>query len=163
MMRSGIGYDSHRLAVGRRLVLGGVDIPSEKGLLGHSDGDALLHAVGDALLGAVGAGDIGTHFPDTDAAYKDISSLILLSRIKQVVEDKGYRVHNVDATIILEKPKLKDYIPLMIAQMARTLNTVAESISIKAKTNEGMGFIGREEGMAVIAVVTVCRQEVPRK
>lgn len=163
MIRSGIGYDSHRLASGRRLVLGGVDIPHEKGLLGHSDGDALLHAIGDALLGSVGAGDIGTHFPDTDADFKDISSLILLSGIKRVVEEKGFQVHNIDATIILQKPKLKDYIPLMIAQIARTLNTGAENISVKAKTNEGMGFIGREEGIAVIAVATVCLQEVSQK
>lgn len=159
MMRIGIGYDSHRLVAGRRLVLGGVEIPYDKGLLGHSDGDALLHAVGDALLGAVGAGDIGTHFSDRDDAYKDISSMILLARIVQLVEAKGYAVHNVDTTIILEKPKLKDYIPFMIAQMAQTLNTVAESISIKAKTNEGMGFVGRGDGMAVMAVVTVRPKE----
>jgi len=161
MMRVGIGYDSHRLAEGRRLMLGGIEIPHLKGSVGHSDGDALLHAVCDALLGAVGAGDIGTHFPDRDPAYKDISSLILLAEIKRIVERKGYGIHNVDATVILEKPKLKEHIPMMIQQMVSILALPAENISIKAKTNEGMGFVGREEGLAVMAVVTVLPLETP--
>ena len=158
MMRIGIGYDSHRLAEGRRLVLGGVEIPHSKGMMGHSDGDALLHAVGDAILGAVGAGDLGTHFPDHDPAYKDIDSTILLAKIRRIAEQKGYSVNNVDASVILEKPKLKDHIPAMIEKMAAVLNMPAEHISIKAKTNEGMGFVGHEEGMAVMAVVTVQKQ-----
>jgi 2-C-methyl-D-erythritol 2,4-cyclodiphosphate synthase len=161
MMRVGVGYDSHRLAEGRRLMLGGVEIPHSKGLVGHSDGDALLHAVGDAILGAVGAGDLGKHFPDTDPAYKDMDSAILLAKIRHIAEQKGYSVHNVDASVILEKPKLKDHIPAMIGKIASTLDMPLENINIKAKTNEGMGFVGREEGMAVMAVVTVLKQVSP--
>jgi len=159
MTRVGIGYDSHRLAEGRCLILGGVEISHTKGLVGHSDADALLHAVGDAILGAVGAGDIGSHFPDNDPAYKDISSMILLAKILYIAEQKGYTVRNVDATVILERPKLKEHIPLMIERMALALKIPASDISVKAKTNEGMGFIGREEGAAAMAVVTVERRE----
>jgi 2-C-methyl-D-erythritol 2,4-cyclodiphosphate synthase len=161
MVRVGIGYDSHRLAEGRRLMLGGVEVPHVRGLVGHSDGDALLHAIGDAILGAVGAGDIGTHFPDSDPLYKNISSEILLTEILHIAALKGYAVHNIDTTIILEKPKLKDYIPLMIGRITDLLNLPGESISIKAKTNEGMGFVGHEEGIAIMAVVTVWRQVAP--
>ena len=161
MIRIGIGYDSHRLVEGRRLVLGGVEIPHIKGLAGHSDGDALLHAIGDAILGAVGAGDIGTHFPDDDPAYKDISSLILLERIREIAERKGYAIQNVDTTVILEKPKLKVYRDSMIEKISAALLVPAGDVSIKAKTNEGMGFIGREEGMAAMAVVTVRQQVAP--
>jgi 2-C-methyl-D-erythritol 2,4-cyclodiphosphate synthase len=160
-MRVGIGYDSHRLAEGRRLMLGGVEIPHTKGSAGHSDGDALLHAIGDAILGAVGAGDIGTHFPDSDPVYKDIASELLLAEILHIIELKGYTVHNIDATVILERPRLKDYIPLMIGRMTAVLNLPVENVSIKAKTNEGMGFVGHEEGLAVMAVVTVRRQVTP--
>lgn len=161
MMRVGIGYDSHRLAEGRRLILGGVEVPHMKGLVGHSDADALLHAIGDAILGAVGAGDIGTHFPDNDPAYKDIPSTILLSKIVEIAERNGYKVHNADATVILERPRLQDYIPLMIRQIANVLGIPAENMSVKAKTNEGMGFTGHEEGVAVMAVVTVQPKVAP--
>jgi 2-C-methyl-D-erythritol 2,4-cyclodiphosphate synthase len=160
MLRVGIGYDSHRLVEGRRLVLGGVEIAHAKGLAGHSDADALLHAIGDAILGAVGAGDIGTHFPDTDPAFKDISSAVLLSKIRHIAEKKGYTVQNVDATVLMERPRLKDHIPLMVATVARLLNLAADAVSIKAKTNEGMGFVGCEEGVVVIAVATVLRQVI---
>jgi len=152
-MRIGFGYDSHRLVEGRRLVLGGVEIPFEKGLLGHSDADALLHALGDAILGALGERDIGTHFPDTDPAWKDISSLVILERIHGMMKAKGYEVNHIDATIVLEKPKLAPFIPEMAGKTAGTLEMAADCLSIKAKTNEGMGFIGRGEGIAVFAVV----------
>lgn len=154
-MKIGFGYDSHRLVEGRRLILGGVEIPHDKGLAGHSDADALLHAIGDAILGAVGAGDIGRHFPDTDPAYKDISSLELLRRIKTVSEEKGYKVHNIDSTIVLEKPKLAAYIQDMESNIAHTLDIPADRVNVKAKTNEGMGFVGRLEGIAVFAVCTI--------
>jgi 2-C-methyl-D-erythritol 2,4-cyclodiphosphate synthase len=158
-MRIGIGYDSHRLVAGRRLIIGGVDIPHEKGLLGHSDADALLHAVCDAILGAIGAGDIGRHFPDTDPRYKDISSLKLLTDVRALAEEKGYRLNNIDATIVLEKPKLMGYIGLMVENISRVLDLPADRINIKAKTNEGMGFTGQGEGMAAFAVVTVKESE----
>jgi 2-C-methyl-D-erythritol 2,4-cyclodiphosphate synthase len=161
MIRVGIGYDSHRLEEGRRLILGGVEIPHDKGLVGHSDADALLHAIGDAILGALGAGDIGTHFPDNDAAYKGISSLVLLDRIRLVAGRKGYIVHQVDATVIIERPKLREHIPPMIGRIAAALNMAGEDVSIKAKTNEGMGFVGRGEGVAVMAVVTIRREVAP--
>jgi len=161
MPRVGIGYDSHRLAEGRRLILGGVEIPHDKGLVGHSDADALLHAIGDAILGAVGAGDIGTHFPDSDPAFKDISSAVLLSKILYMADKKGYAVTNVDTTVMLERPRLKDHIPLMTATIAQLLNIPADAVRIKAKTNEGMGFIGHGEGVAVMAVAMVRQQVIP--
>ncbi len=143
----------------RHLILGGVDIPHSQGLLGHSDADALLHAIGDAILGALSAGDIGRHFPDSDPAYKDISSLVLLEKIHSMARRKGYRLGNVDATIVLERPKLRDYIPTMIDRIASVLAIPLDCVSIKAKTNEGMGFVGREEGIAVMAVVTIISLE----
>jgi len=155
MIRIGIGYDSHRFAPDRRLILGGVDIPHPRGLLGHSDADALLHAIGDAILGALSAGDIGVHFPDRNPAYKDISSLVLLDKIHRLARQRGYRLGNVDATIVLECPKLRDYIPAMADRIASVLAIPVDCVGIKAKTNEGMGFVGREEGIAVMAVVTV--------
>jgi 2-C-methyl-D-erythritol 2,4-cyclodiphosphate synthase len=158
-MRIGIGYDSHRLVAGRRLIIGGVDIPHEKGLLGHSDADALLHAICDAILGAIGAGDIGRRFPDTDPRYKDISSLKLLTDVRTMAEEKGYRLSNIDATIILERPKLLGHIGLMVENISRVLDLPIDRINIKAKTNEGMGFTGRGEGMAAFAVVTVKESE----
>ncbi|MDQ5984628.1 MAG: 2-C-methyl-D-erythritol 2,4-cyclodiphosphate synthase [Syntrophus sp. SKADARSKE-3] len=161
MIRVGIGYDSHRLVKGRCLILGGVEIPHDKGLAGHSDADALLHAIGDAILGALGAGDIGTHFPDNDAAYQGISSLVLLDQIRLVADRKGYIVHQVDSTVITEQPKLKEYIPVMVERIATALNIAGEDVSIKAKTNEGMGFVGRGEGVAVMAVVTIRREVTP--
>ena len=154
-MRTGIGYDSHRLTEGRRLIIGGVDIPHERGLLGHSDADVLLHAVCDAILGAIGAGDIGRHFPDTDPRYKGINSLKLLEAVKALAAEKGFRLNNIDATVIMEKPKLLPHIAAMIANISRVIGLPEDRINIKAKTNEGMGFTGRGEGVAALAVVTV--------
>jgi 2-C-methyl-D-erythritol 2,4-cyclodiphosphate synthase len=159
VMRVGFGYDSHRLVKGRRLILGGVDIPHEEGLLGHSDADALVHAVCDAIIGAIGGGDIGRYFPDTDPAYEGISSLKLLQLVSLMAKDKGFVVNNVDSTVILEKPKLIDYIPDMELNISNTLNVPIERINVKAKTNEGMGFLGRNEGIAAFAVVTVNKKD----
>jgi 2-C-methyl-D-erythritol 2,4-cyclodiphosphate synthase len=156
-VRVGLGYDAHRLVTGRPLVLGGVEIPYEKGLLGHSDADVLTHAVGDALLGAVGAGDLGSHFPDKDPAYKDISSLILLARIMEVVRDRGFAPVNVDATIVAQQPRLAPHISAMQAKLAPILGLTPADINIKATTTEHMGFAGRGEGMAAYAVVLVTK------
>lgn len=150
--RNGLGYDSHRFAKDRKLVLGGVDIPFDRGLAGHSDADALLHAVCDALLGMAGAGDIGRHFPDHDPAYKNISSLILLERVGKIVESRGVSIENIDATVVLEKPRLAPYAQAMAANIAAALKIPKTAVNIKAKTNEGMGFTGRGEGVAVWAV-----------
>ncbi len=152
MGRSGLGYDSHRFAAGRKLILGGVEIPFDRGLAGHSDADALVHAVCDALLGMAGAGDIGRHFPDNDPAYKDISSLILLERVKKIVESKRMTIHNVDVTVMMEKPRLAPHAAAMTTNIAKVLNIEEAAVNIKAKTNEGMGFVGREEGVAVLAI-----------
>lgn len=154
-MRIGFGYDSHRLVSGRRLILGGIEIPHEKGLLGHSDADVLVHAICDAILGAIGEGDMGGHFSDADQAYKDISSLKLLQVLRQLMDKKGFFVNNIDSTIVLETPKLMEYTPEMAKNIASALHVAIDSINIKAKTNEGMGFIGRNEGAAAFAVVTV--------
>ena len=152
--RSGLGYDSHRFSPDRRLILGGVEIPFDRGLQGHSDADALLHAVCDALLGMAGAGDIGRHFPDTDEAYKNISSLVLLERVRQVITAKGLSINSIDVTVMMEKPKLAPYAEAMAANIARTLHIPETAVNIKAKTNEGMGFVGRGEGVAVLAVAS---------
>ncbi|MCK9230225.1 MAG: 2-C-methyl-D-erythritol 4-phosphate cytidylyltransferase [Syntrophales bacterium] len=157
--RVGFGYDSHRLVEGRKLFLGGCEIPYDRGLLGHSDADVLLHAIGDALLGAVGAGDLGRLFPDDDPAWKDISSTVLLETIRSVASGRGYGVHNVDATVILERPRLKLHIDSMEEAIARLLGVEKERVSVKASTNEGMGFIGRGEGIAAFAVVSVAGNE----
>ena len=149
-MRTGFGYDSHRFAEGRDFILGGVRIPYEKGLAGHSDADALIHALIDAILGALCAGDIGTHFPDTDGRYKNISSLVLLDHTVRMAKEKGFAVESMDSTIIAQAPKLAPYIGPMRQVLSEALNT--EFVSIKAKTNEGMGFIGRGEGIAAFAV-----------
>lgn len=154
-IRSGFGYDSHRFADDRKLVLGGVEIPCDRGLEGHSDADALIHAICDALLGAAGAGDIGRHFPDTDPQYKDISSMILLKNVKKILDGKGFRIENIDATVILEVPRLAPYADAIAANIARVLNISDECVNIKAKTNEGMGFTGRREGVAVFAVASL--------
>ena len=153
--RIGFGYDSHRLVEGRKLILGGVEIPFDKGLQGHSDADALIHAICDALLGAVGAGDIGRHFPDTDPQYKDVSSMLLLGRIREIVASKDFTINNIDATIIMEKPKVVPFAAQIIANIAEALHMSVTDINIKAKTNEGMGFVGRGEGIAVSAVATL--------
>ncbi len=154
-MRIGIGYDSHRLVEGRRLILGGMEISHDKGLLGHSDADVLVHAVCDAILGALGAGDIGRHFPDTNPAYKGISSMILLQKVHAMAEEMGFLVNNVDSTVILERPKLKRYMHEMALNISKALNISEDRVNVKAKTNEGMGFIGHNEGIAAFAVVTI--------
>ena len=151
-MRVGMGYDVHRLTEGRELILGGVKIPYEKGLLGHSDADVLLHAVMDALLGAAALGDIGKHFPDTDPAYKGISSLKLLEHVGDLLEKEGYTVGNIDATIIAQKPKMAPHIPAMRANVARVLGIEENQINIKATTEEGLGFTGNGEGISSQAV-----------
>ena len=151
--RIGLGFDLHRLSPQRRLVLGGVVIPFEKGLLGHSDADALCHAAADALLGALALPDLGQQFPDTDPAWKDADSLALLGRVRAMVSAKGYRLVNLDATIIAQAPKLSPHFPAMAANLARALKVGAERISVKAKTAEGVGAIGRGEAIAVQTVV----------
>ena len=156
-MRVGLGYDAHRLVADRPLILGGVEIPHAQGLLGHSDADVLSHAIGDALLGAVGAGDLGTHFPDKDPAYKDISSLILLERIMEIVRDRGFQPVNVDATLVAQEPRLAPHIPSMQANLAPILGLTPADVNIKATTTEHMGFAGRGEGMAAYAVVLVTK------
>ena len=151
-MRIGHGYDVHRLVEGRDLILGGVKIPYEKGLLGHSDADVLLHAVSDALLGAAGLGDIGRHFPDTDPKYKGADSLELLRQVYRKISEKGYRVGNIDVTMIAQRPKLKDYIPQMQANIAAAVGTSPDRVNVKATTEEKLGFTGTGEGMACHAV-----------
>jgi len=154
-VRIGFGYDSHRLVKGRKLIVGGVEIPYDRGLLGHSDADVLLHAICDAVLGAAGEGDLGRHFPDTDPAYKDIPSRELLIRVNRIATKKGFRINNVDTTVVLEKPKLKEYLNKMVINVADMLEVDRDRINIKATTNEGMGFIGRGEGVAAFAVVLI--------
>jgi 2-C-methyl-D-erythritol 2,4-cyclodiphosphate synthase len=148
-MRIGFGYDSHRLVEGRRLILGGVEVPFKQGLLGHSDGDALTHAITDSIIGALGLKDIGTHFPDTDERYKDASSVMLLKSIVELARTKGFEVSWVDCTVIAEAPKLAPYVDAMKDAL---LQTGIQGVNIKAKTNEGMGFVGRGEGIAAYAV-----------
>lgn len=150
-MKIGIGYDVHKLVEGRRLILGGVEVPFKKGLLGHSDGDVLLHAICDALLGAAGKGDIGQHFPDTDPEYKDISSLVLLEKVKGLI--KEYRINNIDSIIIAQEPKLASYLEKMKENIAKVLEI--DKINIKATTTEKLGPMGRGEGMAAYAVVSL--------
>jgi 2-C-methyl-D-erythritol 2,4-cyclodiphosphate synthase len=154
-MRIGFGYDSHRLGEGRRLILGGKQIPHERGLIGHSDADVLIHAVCDAILGAAGERDIGQQFPDTDPAYRAISSMRLLERVGVLAAAKGYRVGNVDSTVVLERPKIAPYLGEMAENIAKTLGIPAAQVSVKAKTNEGMGLVGAGEGAAAFAVVTL--------
>lgn len=153
MFRIGYGIDYHQLTEGREFWLGGILIDHHKGALGHSDADVLLHAICDALLGAVNAGDIGTHFPDTDMAFKNIDSKILLSRCAEIIDEKGYQVVNIDSTLCLEKPKIKPYIPQMQEAIANCLKLDQDLISIKATTTEKMGFVGREEGVVAHANV----------
>ncbi len=155
--RVGFGYDSHRLEAGLRLRLGGVDIASDRGCVAHSDGDAVIHALCDALLGAAALGDIGTHFPDNDLAFKGIDSTVLLRRTVELLHQKGWQVHNADVTIVLERPKLVDYKPLMQKCLAELLQIPVDAVSVKAKSNEGMGFTGHGEGVAVMAAVTVVK------
>lgn len=151
--RIGIGYDVHRLAEGRALILGGVNIPYEKGLDGHSDADVLIHAVIDAITGALALGDIGSHFPDTDRKYKNIDSRILLRNVRELMNQKGYVIGNIDATVVAQRPRLRDYIDRMRENLAEDLSTPVDSVSVKATTSEKIGFVGREEGMSATAVV----------
>lgn len=154
-MRVGLGYDVHRLVEGRALILGGVDIPHNKGLLGHSDADVLLHALKDALLGAAGQGDIGRHFPDTDDMYKGISSLNLLAQVKNVLDSHGFRVNNIDSTIVAQAPKLAPFIAQMVENIANTLQIETSQVNVKATTTEGLGFTGLGEGIAAYAIASI--------
>jgi len=158
-MKIGFGYDSHKFAEDRQFILGGVRIPSELGLAGHSDADVLVHAVCDAVLGALGETDIGCHFPDTDPAYQNISSLVLLEKICDLMYRRGYEIANIDTSIILETPRIRPFVPDMEYNLAQALNVEIGQVNIKAKTNEGMGFVGRHEGIAAFAVVILEEKE----
>lgn len=151
-MRIGMGYDVHKLVEGRKLILGGVEIPHEKGLLGHSDADVLLHAIMDALLGAAALGDIGKHFPDTDSAYKGISSIRLLEHVADLLEEHQFLIENIDATIIAQRPKMRPYIDIMRENIAKALKIEADQINVKATTEEGLGFTGSGEGISSQAI-----------
>ena len=151
-MRIGMGYDVHRLSAGRKLIMGGVDIPYEKGLLGHSDADVLVHAIMDALLGAAALGDIGSHFPDTDPAYEGISSICLLEHVGKLLSDHGYKIGNIDATIIAQKPKMRPHIDQMGDNISNALKIRPEQVGVKATTEEGLGFTGSGEGISAHAV-----------
>lgn len=158
-VRIGTGYDVHRLVAGRKLIIGGVDIPFEKGLLGHSDADVLLHAICDALLGAAGLGDIGRHFPDTEQKYRGASSLALLEEVSRMLGEAGFRVNNIDATIVAEKPRMAPRIPEMVANISRTVKVDRSAVNVKATTTEGLGAAGRGEGMAAYAACTIAEKE----
>ena len=153
MLRIGNGYDVHVLTEGRRLVLGGVEIPHTKGVLGHSDGDVLVHAIMDAMLGALALGDIGQHFPDTDMQYKNIDSMLLLSKVKELIYSKGYKIINLDSIIVLQKPKVKPYIEAMRKRIAEILEIEVDQVSVKATTEEKLGFTGDESGVKSYCVV----------
>lgn len=154
-MRIGFGYDVHKFVDGRKLILGGVEVPFEEGLLGHSDADVLLHAVIDALLGAAGLGDIGRHFPDTDPSYKGISSVELLKRVLALLTEKGFKIINIDSTIVAQKPRLAGFIPIMQENIAKALGLETGQVNIKAKTEEGLGFTGSLEGIKAYAVALI--------
>jgi len=158
-MRIGQSTDIHQLVTGRDLILGGVKIPFEKGLLGHSDADVLTHAIIEAIIGALGKGDIGTHFPDTDDKYKNISSLFLLEETRKMMEKEGYQIGNVDSLILIEKPKMKDYIPLMKKNIAETLKCDEALINVKATRGEGLGFVGEGKGVVANAVCILIEKE----
>jgi len=155
MTRIGFGFDVHRLAAGRKLVLGGVEISFEKGLLGHSDADVLSHAIADALLGAAALGDIGTHFPDTDPKYKNISSLTLLAHVEGLLSKKSFTIGNIDTTIVLQQPKIAPHVEKMRENIASALHINIDCVSVKATTNEGLGFIGAGDGAAAYAVANI--------
>ena len=154
-MRIGHGYDVHKLVEGRRLILGGVKIPHDKGLLGHSDADVLLHAISDALLGAAALGDIGKHFPDTDESFKDADSRVLLRRVVELIFQKGYTVGNIDATVIAQAPKLAEYIETMKLNIAKDCNISLDCVNVKATTEEHLGFTGKKEGISAHAVCII--------
>lgn len=151
-MRIGFGYDVHKLVKDRSLIIGGVDIPYEYGLLGHSDADVLLHSIMDSILGALGLGDIGRHFPDTDPQYKDISSLVLLKKVYNIMKDKGYIIGNIDSTVAAQSPKIAPYIDDMRSNIATILDTSIENVNIKGTTTEELGFVGKKEGMSSYSV-----------
>lgn len=153
--RTGIGYDSHRLVSGRKFILGGVDIPFDRGLEGHSDADVLLHAVCDAILGAAALGDIGRHFPDNDSQYRNISSLVLLEKVNEMVKAKNFFINHIDVTVLMEEPKLAPYADRIVSNICRVLHLPGGCVNIKAKTNETMGFVGRQEGVAAFAISTL--------
>lgn len=155
IIKVGIGYDVHALVEGRPLILGGVEIPYDRGLLGHSDADVLIHAIMDSLLGALALGDIGTHFPDYDSRYRGISSLTLLERVMELIEAQGYRVGNIDSIIVAQRPKLAPFIPQMRFNLTRALNMDESCVSVKATTTERLGFEGREEGISAQAIVSL--------
>ncbi len=155
--RIGNGFDVHALVAGRRLVVGGVTVPFDRGLAGHSDADVLVHAICDAILGAIGAGDIGRHFPDTDPAYKDADSRMLLRRVWQRARVAGFMLGNVDATVVAQAPRLAPYIPQMVANIAADLDAAIDQVNVKATTTEGLGFAGRGEGIAAMATVLVLK------
>ncbi|WP_416829410.1 2-C-methyl-D-erythritol 2,4-cyclodiphosphate synthase [Ectobacillus polymachus] len=159
MFRIGQGFDVHAFAGGRPLIIGGITIPYEKGLLGHSDADVLLHAISDACLGAIAAGDIGKHFPDTDVAFKDADSAVLLEKVWEFVQERGYELANLDCTIIAQKPKMAPYIEQMRQRISNILSTSIENINVKATTTEKLGFTGREEGIASQAVVLLKKKQ----
>ncbi len=154
-MRIGHGYDVHKLVENRKLIVGGVDIPHDRGLLGHSDADVLLHAISDALLGACALGDIGTHFPDTDPKWEGADSLVLLREVNRIINEAGYFVENIDSTLIAQKPKMKPYIPQMRKNIAAACGIDVSAVSVKATTEENLGFTGRQEGISAHAVVLV--------
>jgi 2-C-methyl-D-erythritol 2,4-cyclodiphosphate synthase len=155
MTRSGIGYDLHRLAAGRKLMIGGIEVPFDKGPVGHSDADVLSHAICDALLGAAALGDIGTHFPDTDPKWNGVSSLLFLEQTRKLLDERSTRIIHIDAIVICERPKLGPYFPRMRAALAKSLGIAPEQVNLKAKTNEGTGEIGRGEAIAAQAVATL--------
>lgn len=152
-IRTGFGYDVHAFAYNRKLILGGVEIPFEKGLLGHSDADVLLHAICDALLGALALGDIGQHFPDNDPNYKNINSKILLYKVNELIRSKNFTISNIDSTVVMERPKLKDFIPQIRSSISEILKISDDQVSVKATTSEKMGFVGIEEGVKAYATV----------
>ncbi len=158
-MRIGFGYDVHKLVTGRKLILGGMEIPHEKGLLGHSDADVLVHSIMDAMLGALALGDIGKHFPDTDQSYKDINSMLLLETVRKLIQKEGYILGNLDCTICAQRPKLSPHIEAMRKNIADVLQTDVKNISIKATTTEGLGFPGREEGISAYAVCLLKKED----
>jgi len=157
-LRAGIGFDVHAFAEGRKLILGGIEIPSAKGLVGHSDADALLHAVTDALLGSLSLGDIGTHFPDDDPRYKNADSTVFLKKANELLRNRGYFVNNIDVVVMLQLPKISPYVQKMKEKISKILDIGSERISIKATTTEKLGFVGREEGISVMAVATVVKK-----
>lgn len=159
MLKVGIGYDVHALVPGRPLILGGIEIPHERGLLGHSDADVLTHAIMDALLGALALGDLGKHFPDTDALYRGISSIKLLEHVMELLKERGYQIGNLDCILVAQRPKIASYIPKMREELAGILRTNLENVSVKATTTERLGFEGREEGMSAQAIVCLIKIE----